>query len=327
MKVVAIMIVRNEEACLPRCLEHLSEQGLTVAVVDNDSTDRTRAILEASGVVERIDHAPFDGTFRLGELLKRAHLMRDTLTADWLHLNSPDEIFNSNRPGERLVDAIARADAEGFTAINYDEFVFLPTDEKTRAEGKAFDRLLRHYYFYQPLRLNLVRSCKNIPGISNLRSGGHVITGPGIRVYPENLPLRHYIGLSADHFRSKYRNRIYPAEELARGWHYDRATIDTERVRMPSARLLKYFAGDDVRGLDRSEVWLRHFWETPRPLVVNLPRAPASSERAPAASSPGAASLAIIGRNAPCPCGSGLKYKNCHGPTVRDLHLRKKNRA
>ncbi|MFK2070294.1 SEC-C metal-binding domain-containing protein [Bacteroides fragilis] len=21
----------------------------------------------------------------------------------------------------------------------------------------------------------------------------------------------------------------------------------------------------------------------------------------------------MIGRNAPCPCGSGKKYKNCHG--------------
>ncbi|WP_437341822.1 SEC-C metal-binding domain-containing protein, partial [Culturomica massiliensis] len=22
-----------------------------------------------------------------------------------------------------------------------------------------------------------------------------------------------------------------------------------------------------------------------------------------------------VGRNDPCPCGSGLKYKNCHGKT------------
>ena len=25
--------------------------------------------------------------------------------------------------------------------------------------------------------------------------------------------------------------------------------------------------------------------------------------------------LAKVGRNDPCPCGSGLKYKNCHGRT------------
>jgi glycosyltransferase involved in cell wall biosynthesis len=42
MKIMAIMIVRNEEACLPRCLEYLQEQGLKVAAIDNDSTDRTR---------------------------------------------------------------------------------------------------------------------------------------------------------------------------------------------------------------------------------------------------------------------------------------------
>jgi hypothetical protein len=310
VKVVAIMIVRNEEACLPRSLEHLGEQGLTAAVVDNDSTDRTRAILESSGVVERIVDAPFDGTFRWGQLLKRAHAMQQELTADWFHLNSPDEIFNSNRAGERLVDAIARIESEGFNVINYDEFVFLPTDEKTRAEGKAFDRLLRHYYFYTPRTMNQMRSWKNVPGTSNLHAGGHLLAGPDLKVYPENLPLRHYISLSTDHFRRKYRDRKYPAEEVARGWHADRARIDTEQVQMPSPRMLKRFDGD-VTKLDRSEPWLKHFWESKQPVTLNL----AAPKQA------AATSLAVVGRNDPCPCGSGRKYKNCHEAEVRNRRL------
>lgn len=44
MTQIAIMIVRNEEACLPRCLNHLANQGLRAAVIDNDSTDRAREI-------------------------------------------------------------------------------------------------------------------------------------------------------------------------------------------------------------------------------------------------------------------------------------------
>jgi glycosyltransferase involved in cell wall biosynthesis len=311
MKVTAIMIVRNEEACLPRCLEHLGEQGLTVAIVDNESTDRTRAILEGSGVVERIDHAPFDGTFRWGQLLKQAHAMQQEIAADWFHLNSPDEMFTSNRPGERLADAITRVDAEGYNVINYDEFVFLPTDETTDAEGKAFDRVLRRYYFYKPRAMNQMRSWKNALGISSLHSGGHVLVGNSLKVYPESLPLRHYIALSAEHFRRKYRGRKYAAEEVARGWHADRAAIDTERLQLPSIRMLKRFDGD-VSALDRSEPWLKHFWEAARPVAasLNAPRHATSAN-----------SLAVVGRNDPCPCGSGRKYKNCHGPQVRDARL------
>jgi glycosyltransferase involved in cell wall biosynthesis len=317
MRVVAVMIVRNEEACLPRCLEHLGEQGLTAAVIDNDSTDRTRAILEASGVVERIEHAPFDGIFRWGELLLRAHAMQQTIETDWFHLNSPDEIITSIRRGERLVDAIGRIDAEGYNVINYDEFVFLPVDEKTRGEGKAFDKLLRHYYFYAPASLQHMRSWKNVPGLSNVQNGGHRLRGSDINVYPENLPLRHYIAISAEHFRRKYRARKFPAEELARGWHIDRTRIDTEHVRLPSARVLKRFAGDDPATLDRSEIWTRHFWETDRPAAVNVGGSLAAGRPSHAAA------LAVVGRNDPCPCGSGRKYKNCHGPQVREQQLRK----
>jgi preprotein translocase subunit SecA len=36
-------------------------------------------------------------------------------------------------------------------------------------------------------------------------------------------------------------------------------------------------------------------------------------ERASAASAAAVASLPKVGRNEPCPCGSGKKYKNCHG--------------
>lgn len=325
MNLVAIMIVRNEEATLPRCLEHLAEQGLTAAVVDNASTDRTREILAsfAPRVVIRVDDAPFDGIFRWEELLRRAHAMQEEIAADWFHLNSPDEIFNSNRRGERLADAIRRIDAEGYNAVNYEEFVFIPTDEATNGEGKAFDRLLRHYYFYARSARDQMRSWKKSAGISNVSNGGHRLSGANLRIYPENLPLRHYIALSADHFRRKYRHRKYPKEELARGWHGDRVRIDTEHVRMPDASLLKYFASDDPSMLDRSETWRQHFWESPSPIRIDSRAAAALSAVLEIGQPKAGLQLSVIGRNQPCPCGSGAKYKNCHGRTVRDLALKK----
>jgi uncharacterized protein len=32
------------------------------------------------------------------------------------------------------------------------------------------------------------------------------------------------------------------------------------------------------------------------------------------------AAFAQAGRNDPCPCGSGLKFKKCHGRTVKTAH-------
>lgn len=270
MKLVAIMIVRNEEACLPRCLEHLGEQGLTAAVIDNDSTDRTREILASFSprVVTHVEHAPFDGVFRWKNLLVQAHVLQQRLDADWFHLNSPDELCNSDRPGERLVDAVARIAAEGYTAINYDEFVFIPTDPTTYAEGQAFDQLIRDYYFYEPKPIRQMRTNKKLAGVSSIENAGHCLSGPGLRLYPHNLPLRHYIALGPDQFKKKYGSRRFPAEEIARGWHGNRVSIDTENVRLPSAHMLKHLAGDDLSALDRSEKWTRHFWEPAPPGTV-----------------------------------------------------------
>jgi preprotein translocase subunit SecA len=47
---------------------------------------------------------------------------------------------------------------------------------------------------------------------------------------------------------------------------------------------------------------------TPRPAVA-APAAPAPSTQSPVDPS----SISVVGRNEPCPCGSGLKYRQCHG--------------
>jgi preprotein translocase subunit SecA len=41
--------------------------------------------------------------------------------------------------------------------------------------------------------------------------------------------------------------------------------------------------------------------------------ATASHSVAAAAATQGGAAVATVGRNEPCPCGSGKKYKQCHG--------------
>jgi hypothetical protein len=47
--------------------------------------------------------------------------------------------------------------------------------------------------------------------------------------------------------------------------------------------------------------------------VAAAPPPPPPPPPAGHAPRPSAAPIAPVGRNAPCPCGSGLKYKKCHG--------------
>jgi len=266
MKIAALMMVRNEEAYLPRTLERLAAQGIRVAAIDHGSTDASARILAsfAPRTVICVEHEPFTGTFGMVPLLKRMAEMQRRIDADWLLLNSADEAFYSDRAGETLPDAIRRVDAAGYNAINFDEFVFIPEDAGVSYENRPFDTEMRHYYFHEPAPLRQMRAWKNIPGLSNVDDAGHRLRGPDIRLYPANMNFRHFITLSVDHFRRKYEGRTFPADELARGWHHNRANLDPALARLPPRALLKHLADDHPASYDRTAPWKHHFWELDR---------------------------------------------------------------
>jgi hypothetical protein len=64
------------------------------------------------------------------------------------------------------------------------------------------------------------------------------------------------------------------------------------------------WVGANVSGIEEmgAESWLRN-------LLVVLKGATLAEPTAPS----GATDVPKVGRNEPCPCGSGLKYKQCHG--------------
>ena len=45
----------------------------------------------------------------------------------------------------------------------------------------------------------------------------------------------------------------------------------------------------------------------------------AAEEKADPAAKPGDQTLEKVGRNEPCPCGSGKKYKHCHGSRAASI--------
>lgn len=207
MKITAMLCVRNEESYLEVTLAHLVACGIDLAIIDNDSTDRTLRICRK--FQRRIMYQarlPFRGFFNLTEqIAAKAEIVRQ-VESDWFIHQDADEILESPRPDESLREGIERVSAAGFNVVNFDEFVFLPTAGYDDFEGWDFYGGMKHYYFFEPRPRRLMRAWKNRPGVVHL-GGGHQLDGPDLRLCTKNFILRHYPNLSLDHARRKYPRR------------------------------------------------------------------------------------------------------------------------
>lgn len=247
LKLTAIIAVRNEGLYIRRCCEHLASQGIAFAIIDNESTDDTRHIAESfrgRGLI-RVDDHPYPGFYDWTGLLERKELLAKELESDWfLHLDA-DEIPESPQRGQSLVEQIARADAEGYTAVNFDEFVFVPATAEERHEETDYVNGMRRYYFFEPYGNRLVRAWRRAQDINLANSAGHAAAFRGRSISPRNCVLRHYIALSMHHLLRKYLGeRVYAAAEVAKGWHKWRSRLAAELVRVPPEEELFELSAD-----------------------------------------------------------------------------------
>ncbi len=269
MKIVAILAAYNEERFIARSLEHLIGQGLEVHLCDNDSTDRTVALAEpflGKGLreIERIPRT--EGVHPWPRILQRKEELSVALEGDWFLHADPDEIHLPPAGYATLHDAVSRADADGYNAINFVEFTFLPTQEAPDHEHEAYDRTMRHYYPFLPSfphRLNLWKKHPLPLGLAE--SGGHLVDFPGLRLWPESGRMKHYLFLSVAHALEKYGKRRHDPAALARGWHGWRARVfgtrGSERpdlLALPQAGELRHAPSD--ADLDASQPLARHPW-------------------------------------------------------------------
>lgn len=244
MRIVALLAARNEELYMERCLAHLAAQGVETCVIDNGSTDRTRSIAESflgRGVSQIID-APYPGHFDWVGLLRLKEQLAATIAADWFIHHDADEIREAPQPFLTLREGIEAVDARDYNAINFDEFVFLPTSESEAHDGKDYVTTMQFYYFFEPQPLHRVNAWKNLRiSIDLVESGGHRAEFVGRRIFPDNFLLRHYIGLSREQLITKYgTGRTYSKEEVEqRGWHGARARFRPERLKFPHSKELK----------------------------------------------------------------------------------------
>ncbi|HEX4573428.1 MAG TPA: hypothetical protein VH184_23535, partial [Dongiaceae bacterium] len=179
---------------------------------------------------------------------------------DWFIHADADEWLCAPRRGETLATAIARADREGFTCINFHELAFVPIEGED-FEAEDYSSRMTTYYFFQPYYPRLMRGWKAGAGLDNVETGGHMVGGEQRRVCPEDFYLRHYISLSESYVRRKYLYRKFSEEGLARGWHKNRLSIPPENLRVrpvPGMRSLPHAASMEF---DLSQPFTKHFWQ------------------------------------------------------------------
>jgi len=260
MRVVALLTVRNEELYLARCLEHLIANAVDVCVIDNDSTDSTRRIAEAflgRGVI-RLDTIPYHGAFALLPILQNEQRLARDIDADWFVHHDADEIRESPFAGATLKQAVEKVDAEGYNAINFDEFVFMPISEHERFEGRDYVKDMRCYYYFRPKRQHRLNAWKSTGAPVDLcASGGHRVQFAGRRAYPTDFIMRHYIALSWEHLATKYASRRYSTEEVRDlSWHGSRPHFDPSTVRRIDWNRMKRL--ECPGAWDRSDPWTTH---------------------------------------------------------------------
>ena len=262
MRIVALLTVRNEELYLETCLNHLILQGIEVCLIDNDSSDSTLKIAKqylGKGVC-RIERLPFTGAFELAAQCRQQEALAQDIDADWFIHHDADEIRQSLFENMSLHDGIKRVDNEGYNAINFAEMVFIPPHAGA-AENQNYLEAFKHYYFFKAGELRRVNAWKKQSGKVDLVSfGGHRVAFDGIRVFPTDFILRHYIFLSRMHGEQKYKNRAYSElETKSIGWHNQRAGWADKELHLPHIERLKVLLTNGV--FDVSQPEATHLFE------------------------------------------------------------------
>jgi len=261
VRVVALLSAFNEEDVIDQVLAHLIAQGVLVYVIDHGSTDDTAALAEqrlGHGVlqVERFPtHAGDDLSW--SAILKRKEALAGELEADWFIHHDADEFRESPWENLRLADAIARVDAAGYNAIDFEVLNFAPTHDRFLA-GDDLAEAFRYYSVpasYDRLQIKCWK--KTAYAVDLVSDGGHDASFPDRRVFPIRFPVRHYPIRSQKHGERKVfteRRARFPEHERALGWHiqYDGMAEGHDFLKDPAS--LIHYDADSVR----LQVMIRH---------------------------------------------------------------------
>jgi len=229
MKIQAYMPVYNESDILPFSLRYLLTQGISIHALEGWSTDNSWEILTSTpGVTaERFPPSGADTQQRCRAILRRIETLASQSDADWCLLNDSDEWRYSPVSQETLADGIARADADGWNAIDHKVFVFLPIDDSYIGGDPT-----QHFRYYTDdpkldmlCRIPQVKLWKNLGRVDLAASGGHDVRFAGRCLCPERFVLRHYPFRTGAQAKRKLSTRLERRCHIEHkdGWgvHYD----------------------------------------------------------------------------------------------------------
>lgn len=261
MKVIAVIAIRNEEKYLEVTLQHLVDGGIRLAIINNGSEDRSLEILKRfDQFIDHYEYLPYHGSFDMTKQIESKSKVIQKLDADWIIHHDADEVLQSNRKNESLKEGIERVDNDGCTAINFDEFVFIPTNQQPSFEGRNFYEEMLNYYFFEPKPNRLMRAWKNNAGISQEGSGHALKSVQPLQFPAHSFLLRHYIVLSQHHANEKYGKRIFAEGDIAKGWHQRRLKFPSE-VAFPDESLLHRLPNFSSIDFCKDTAWNKHFWQ------------------------------------------------------------------
>jgi hypothetical protein len=262
VKVLAIVCIRNEEVHVEAALRDLIGEGLDVVLLDHDSTDRSAELAEpfiGRGLLA-IERLPWTGEFSIAQQLAAKARIIDGSDHDWIVHADADEWLSAPEAGKTLLEGLREVDAEGYNAVHFNEFVFVPPPGEDM-HAPDYRRRSRRYYFFRPHYPYLLRAWKHRCGLDNRRFAGHLLSG-SVRPCPRDFPLRHYIVLNEEHARRKYLGRPFAPEELAEGFHYDRVLTTAENLRLPDRdERLRSLAHWSSKDFDTSRPVTQHYWQ------------------------------------------------------------------
>lgn len=256
--VTAIVAIRNGAYYFNRLCKHCRDNGIALAVIDNESEDNLQELIDKNlDVVVRSSSLTYDGVFDLTRQLRAKQALAESLNANWIIHLDVDELLFSDIPGENLLDAFRRVDAQGHDAINFDEFVFLPVDRFKDYDSDNFHEM-RWYYFFEPRQSRLIRAFRSDLRI-RIESGGHDVEGAE-KIYPQNMIMRHYMFKNKSHVKLKYKLRQYSEGDVRNKFHGNRIPLQNNQLFLPARKSL-ICCSKNQWNLDKSMPQNKHFWQ------------------------------------------------------------------
>jgi Glycosyl transferase family 2 len=260
-RVVALLATYNEERFIAACLAHLIEQDIQVYLIDNGSTDQTAAIAtrySGRGLLG-FETFPRGDFYSWRPLLQRKEQLANSLDADWFINLDPDEVRLAPSSHRTLPQAFSDVEDQGFNAVNFQEFTFIPTCEEPDHDHPAFQKTMKHYYPFasSPAPTQVKAWKRQRTPVQFAWSGGHEVRFDGLKIAPHNFVMKHYMFLSVPHALIKYCQKKYDPNEVEAGWHRARAALRPEAIRLPLQSDLRSFLSDDK--LDASNPRSKHY--------------------------------------------------------------------